>query len=400
MIRGQSIMTTQLLSGVKVLDFTHYIAGPYCTRLMAGLGADVIKVERPSVGDPARHLPPFYRDIPGLERSGAFLWLNLGKRSITLNLKTEPGIELAAQLTTWADVVVENFAPRVLPSLNLDYTHLATANPQLVMTSITNFGQSGPYRDYRAQDIVLFGMGGSMASTTRPEEMPYTLAGAPAQTMAGAAGFTGTLGALFGARQTGVGQHVDVSMFETMASSQTQEFVAAAYRGSDEQPSALSLIYPCQDGHAILVDQQPHQWQKIAHLIGRPDLLDDPRLQTMASRRAHREVLDQILGPWLLDRSKVEVYHLGQQAGIPCGYFASVADIVASPQLQARNFLIEVDHPEVGPLRYPALPFRINDHTPPYSMAPQLGQHNREIFETQLGLTSSRMEQLQRDDVI
>ncbi len=237
-------MTTQLLSGVKVLDFTHYLAGPYCTRLMAGLGADVIKVERPRVGDSARHLPPFYRETPGLERSGTFLWLNLGKRSITLNLKTEPGIELATQLAAWADVVVENFAPRVLPRLDLSYSQLATTNPQIVMTSITNFGQSGPYRDYRAQDIVLFGMGGSMANVTRPEDMPYTLAGAPAQTMAGAAGFTGALGALFGARQTGVGQHVDISIFEAMASSQTQEFVAAAYRGYDDPPSVLSLVYP------------------------------------------------------------------------------------------------------------------------------------------------------------
>ncbi len=393
-------MTTQLLSGVKVLDLTHYIAGPYCTRLLAGLGADVIKVERPRVGDPTRRLPPFYRDLPGLERSGTFLWLNLGKKSITLNLKTALGIELASQLAAWADVVVENFAPRVLPSLALAYAQLATVNPRLVMTSITNFGQSGPYRDYRAQDIVLFGMGGSMASVTRPDEMPFTLAGAPAQTMAGAAGFTATLGALFGTRQTGMGQHVDVSIFEAIASSQTQEFVAAAYLGSAGQPSPLGLIYPCQDGYAILVDQQPHQWQKIAHLIERPDLLDDPRLQTMASRRVHRDVLDHALGPWLLARPKGEVYHLGQQAGIPCGFFASVADVVASPQLQARDFLIEIEHPEVGPLMYPGLPFRIGDHAPSLLAAPQLGQHNREVFETQLGLTPARLEQLHQDGVM
>ncbi len=218
--------------------------------------------------------------------------------------------------------------------------------------------------------------------------------------MAGAAGFTGALGALFGARQTGVGQHVDISIFEAMASSQTQEFVTAAYRGYDDPPSVLSLVYPCQDGYAILVDQQRHQWQRIAHLIGRPDLLDDPRLQTVALRRAHRDVLDQAMGPWLRARPKVEVYHLGQQAGIPCGYFASIVDAVDSPQMQARDFLIELDHPEVGPLMYPGLPFRIGDQTPSFSAAPQLGQHNREIFETQLGLTALRLEQLQQDGVI
>jgi CoA:oxalate CoA-transferase len=365
-----------------------------------GWGADVIKVEPPHVGDPARHLPPFYQDVPGLERSGTFLWLNLGKKSVTLNLKRAPRIELLHRLVAWADVLVENFAPRVLPSLGLAYPQLAALNPRLVLTSISNFGQTGPYRDYRAQDLVLFGMGGSMASLTPPDEMPFTLGGAPAQTMAGAAGFTAILGAVYGARQTGVGQHVDVSIFEAMASSQTQEFVEYAYRGTGGRPGYLGLIYPCRDGYAMLVDQQPHQWQKIAHLIGHSELLDDPRLQTMTARRTHCAVLDAYLGPWLQARTKVEVYHAGQQASIPCAFFASVKDLVESPQLQARGFFTEIEHPEIGPLRYPGLPFRIGAHAATLTAAPWLGQHNGEVFGERFGLEPERLARLRQEGVI
>lgn len=393
-------MMTQLLSGLKVVDLTHYIAGPYCTRFLAAMGADIIKVERPGAGDPARHLPPFYQDIPGPERSGTFLWLNLGKRGVTLNLKHPAGIELLHRLVAWADVVVENFAPRVLPSLGLAYSQLEQINPRLVQTSISNFGQTGPYRDYRAQDIVLFGMGGSMASLTPPDQMPYTLGGTPAQAMAGAAAFTATLGALYGARIHGVGQHVDVSIFETMTSSQTQEFVAYAYRGADGRPGYLGLIYPCQDGYVMLVDQQPHQWQKIAHLIDHPELLDEPRLQTAPQRRAHRQLLDAHLGPWLQTRSKVDIYHAGQQAGIPCAFFATVQDLVTSPQLQAREFFVEATHPEVGTLQYPGLPFHTGTEPLALTAAPLLGQHNEEVFGDYLGLAPTQLERLRQDDVI
>jgi CoA:oxalate CoA-transferase len=393
-------MMGHLLAGLKVLDLTHYIAGPYCTRLLAGLGAEVIKVERPRVGDPARHLPPFSQDRPGLERSGTFLWLNQGKKSVTLHLQSAPGVELMHRLVAWADVCVENFAPRVLPNLGLAYAQLAAINPRLVLTSISNFGQSGPYRDYRAQDLVLFGMGGSMASLTPPDDMPFALGGTPAQIMGGAAGFTATLGAVYGARMSGVGQHVDVSMFEAMASSQTQEFVAYAYRGTGGRPGYLGLIYPCQDGYVMLVDQQPHQWEKMTQLIGHPELVHDPRLHTVPERRAHRPLLDSYLGPWIRTRTKVEVYHAGQQAGIPCAFFATVQDVVDSPQMQARAFLTASEHPEVGTLQYPGVPFRLGDQAVTLSAAPLLGQHNAEVFGAWFGLTPARLERLRRDGVL
>lgn len=368
-------MAFELLSGLNVLDLIHYIAGPYCTRLLAGLGANIIKVERPGEGDPARQLPPFAQDIPGRERSGTFLWLNMGKQSVTLDLKSAAGIETFCQFVEAADVLVENFAPRVMPNLGLAYDHLRAINPRLVMTSISNFGQSGPYRDYRAQDIVLFGMGGSMASRQSPYQEPLTMAGTPAQTMAGTAAFTATLGALHGARQTGRGQHVDVSIFEAMASAQTEELVAYAYLGRDQPSPALGLIYACRDGHAMVVDQQPQQWRKITELIDRPDLASEPRLETMPLRRAHRELLDSHLGPWMKAQHKDDVYHAGQAAGIPSAFIATVADLVASPQIRSRGFIIEADHAEVGRLSYPGLPFHINGAAAQLQAAPRLGEH-------------------------
>ena len=383
-------MAFQLLADTNVLDLTHYIAGPYCTRMLAGLGANVLKVERPGTGDPARHLPPFYDDCPGLERSGTFLWLNMGKKSLTLDLKSPTGLDTLLRLVAWADVLVENFAPRVLPELGVSYERVAALNPRLVMTSISNFGQSGPYRDYHADDIVLFGMGGSMASRFPPDEQPLVLAGSPAQTMAGAAAFTATLGALYGARATGEGQHVDVSILEAMASAQTEEFVAYAYLGTERQSPPLALIYPCQDGYVMVVDQQPHQWAKITQLVGQPELLDDPRFQTMADRRAHRELLDAHLLPWMQARPKAEIYHAGQAAGIPCAFFATVQDVIESPQLQSRRFIIEAEHPEVGRQHYPGVPFHVDGDAAELPAAPLLGQHNDEVLQHVLGGVSGR----------
>ncbi len=368
-------MAFQLLSGLNVLDLTHYIAGPYCTRLLAGLGANVIKVERPGEGDPARQWPPFAEDVPGRERSGVFLWLNMGKQSITLDLKSAAGVEAFRQLVEAADVLVENFAPRVMPSLRLSYAHLRAINPRLVMTSISNFGQSGPYRDHRAEDIVLFGMGGSMASRQSLDQEPLTMAGTPAQTMAGTAGFTATLGALHGARQTGRGQHVDVSIFEAMAAAQTEELVACAYLGRDQPSPVLGLIYPCRDGHVMVVDQQPRQWRKITELIDHPDLASDPNFKTMPLRRANRELLDTYLGTWMQAQRKEDVYHAGQAAGIPSAFIATVADLVASPQIRSRGFIVEADHSEVGRLSYPGLPFHVNGATAKLLAAPRLGEH-------------------------
>src|SRR5579883_3454376 len=212
-------MASQPLEGVRVLDLTRHVAGPLCTKLLADYGADVIKIEQPRRGDPARWIAPFLRDIPHPERSGLFLHLNTNKRGLTLDLKSDTGRAIFFKLLPAADIVVENFSPRVMPSLGLDYAALSRIKPALVMTSISNFGQTGPYRDRKASDLILYAMGHEMWGTGQPDSEPAGMANKLSLHIAGLVSYMATLGAFYGAEFQGVGQHVDVSIMEVLASS-------------------------------------------------------------------------------------------------------------------------------------------------------------------------------------
>ena len=210
-------MVETALADLRVLDLTHHIAGPYCTKLLADYGAEVIKIERPDGGDPARRYGPFPHDEPHPEKSALFLHLNTNKRGITLNLKTSAGRDLFTELVRQVDVVVENFSPRVMRNLGFTYETLERLNPGLVMTSISNFGQTGPYRDYKAQDILIYAMGGAMHQTGVAEREPIKMAGNLMQYHGGTMAATATLVGVWGAQIQGIGQHIDVSLFETHA---------------------------------------------------------------------------------------------------------------------------------------------------------------------------------------
>ena len=209
-------MSPSALAGVKVLDLTHYIAGPYCTRILAGFGADVVKIERPGLGDGARRVGPFLDDEPGPERSGLFLYLNGGKRGVTLNLKSKRGAEIFREMVSEADVVVESFSPGVMERLNLDYASLKKISPKIVLTSISNFGQTGPYRDYKISHAGAWGMSGARYTNGRIGERPVQLARWMTHYVTGLYGTIGTATALFHRAATGLlGQHVDISMMDS-----------------------------------------------------------------------------------------------------------------------------------------------------------------------------------------
>ena len=212
-------MNEQALSDIKVIDFTQYVSGPYCTKLLADYGADVVKIERPKVGDGARRYGPFPDDLPNIEKSGLFLHLNTNKRGLTLDLSTAEAREIVERLVIDADVVVESFRPGTMDRFGLGYDALKTINSRLVFTSISNFGQTGPYRDYKSSDIITYGMGGEMYSTGLSDREPVKLGVNVTLYHAGASAATGTMGAIFGAFGSGVGQHVDVSIMETQISS-------------------------------------------------------------------------------------------------------------------------------------------------------------------------------------
>jgi crotonobetainyl-CoA:carnitine CoA-transferase CaiB-like acyl-CoA transferase len=405
-------MVETALADITVLDLTHYIAGPYCTKLLADFGAEVIKVERPDGGDPARRYGPFPYDEPHPEKSALFLHLNTNKRGVTLNLQTAAGRDLFMVLVQQADVLVENYSPRVMPSLGLAYETLERLNPRLVMTSISNFGQTGPYRDYKAQDILIYAMGGPMHQTGVPERQPLKMAGNLMQYQAGAMAATATMMGIFAAETQGIGQHIDISLFETQAGTvdrRTTYLMAYAYAGEQarrQHSGALGIfprgIYPCLDGY-IYIHSSNEWWSRLVQMLERPDLLTDPRFATPAARLSteFQAEFDAIFYPWLLERTKQEIMERAQAARVLATAVNTPEDVLQDKHFQARDFFVEVTHPDAGGVIQPGAPFRMSQT--PWRMrypAPRLGQHNEGIYGGLLGLSKEELVVLREQGVI
>jgi crotonobetainyl-CoA:carnitine CoA-transferase CaiB-like acyl-CoA transferase len=379
---------------------------------LADYGAEVIKIERPDGGDAARRYGPFPHDEPHPEKSALFLHLNTNKRGITLALKTSAGKDLFLDLVRQVDVVVENFSPRVMPSLGLDYGTLEPLNPRLVMTSISNFGQTGPYRDYKAQDILIYGMGGAMHQTGVAERAPIKMAGNLMQYHSGTMAATATLVGVYGAQVQGIGQHIDVSLFETHAGTVDRRstfLMAYAHageamhrQGSGPQGMLPHGIYPCQDGY-ICIHVTSEWWPRLAQMLERPDLLTNPKFATPAARMhvEHQGEFDAFFYPWLLERTKQDIMERAQAARVLATAVNTPEDVLNDRHFQAREFFVEVAHPEAGGVTQPGPPFRMTET--PWRIrrcAPQLGQHNEEIYGGMLGLSSEELVVLREQGVI
>ena len=397
------------LSGIRVLDLTHYIAGPYCTKLLADYGAEVIKIEKPQTGDGARFLPPFFANRPGTERSGLFCFLNTNKQGITLNLKHERGREVVLQLARHADVLVENFHPGVMERLGLSPTELEKANPRLVTVSVTNFGSSGPYRDYQMTDGVAYALGVwtyPMGAVDRPPVQP---GGAFGQYMAGLYAGIGALQAVRHRNETGVSQSVEVSIQEALVASTLYDFVAFSYAGflrkrSGRQfhlgyPNLVTL--PCADGYVGFHAGLPQHIHLLLELAERPDLAAEPRFNALAGIGAHAQELHDVLEPWLKTRKKWDVFHLAQKRGIPTSPIPTPNEVVNWPHLNERQAFIEVEHPEGGTVKIPGPPFREQGHLP-WSLrrAPLLGEHTEEILCRKLGYSKAEVERMREEGIV
>jgi crotonobetainyl-CoA:carnitine CoA-transferase CaiB-like acyl-CoA transferase len=394
------------LQELKVLDLTHHVAGPYATRLMAGQGAEVIKVERVDGGDPSRRIGPFSGGAPHREKSALFLYLNTGKKSVTLDLKSSTGRSMVRDLVRWADVVVENFHPRVLPSLELDYDRLSGINPGLVMTSISNFGQTGPYRDYRAREINLYAFGGLQHITGEPDGEPLQMAARLAQYGAGQNAFVGTLAALWHRDSAGEGQRVDVAISEYLATILENALSMFSYTGSSFGRTgnrgygrAAWGPYPCKDGYVGVIAGPDHNWPAMAELMGVPELAH-PRFGDRNGRAAHADELDALMQPWLSRHGKREIFERAQALGLAFAYVATPEDILEWEHLQQRGFFTEVHHPEAGTFRYPTSPFQTDAMVWDLSPAPILGQHNRDVYCDLLGYTADDLVRLRQTAVI
>jgi crotonobetainyl-CoA:carnitine CoA-transferase CaiB-like acyl-CoA transferase len=392
------------LSGLKVVDLTRILAGPYCSMALADAGADVVKVEEPAKGDDTRGWgPPF---VDG--QSTYFLSVNRGKRSLTLNLKHEEGRRILRRLVDEADVLVENFRPGTLDRLGFSWEAVHARNPRLVYASVSGYGPDGPWGGKPGYDAIAQGEGGLMSITGLPDGPPTRVGASVADVLAGMTAFQGILLALVRRQQTGEGGHVDVSLLESLLA--PLSYHASGYLLAGQVPARLGNRHPslapyetfeAADGHVIVGVGNDSLWRAFCAAIDRADLAAEPAFGTNALRVRNYEALRARIAPILRERPVAEWLTRLDEAGIPCGRVRTVAEALDSDQVRARGLLLDVDHPTLGPGRYLGSPIHLTgagrgSRRPP----PLLGQHTQEVLAERLGLSANEVEDLRRQGVV
>ena len=403
-------MTETALAGVKVLEYAQFVAGPYCTKLVADMGAEVIKIEPPNGGDEARRREPFLKDVPHPERSGLFFYLNTNKLGITLNLNTSTGREIFKELVKETDVLVEDNPPKVMKELGLDYESLKDINPRLIMVSITPFGQTGPYRDYKAYHLNTYHGSGlaKILADILPDEVkqPLKAAGYLGDYDSGLSAAVALMGAVYYRLFTGMGQHIDISKQESLITLERVEIGMYGNEGFSMMSTVamqnmLGGLRHCKDGHVMLVIPMEHQWRALIELMGNPDWAQDERYQDEFSRAQHAQVLNSYIDEWMSKYTKDEIFHRAQALSCPIGAVYTAEDLLASEQLKAREFFVEVEHPEMGKVKCPAAPYRFSKT--PWRVArptPLLGEHNEEVYCNRLGYPKEELARMRGAGII
>lgn len=399
------------LEGVKVLEYCQMVAGPYCTKLLADLGAEVIKIEKPGWGDDARKRPPFLEDIPDPERSGLFLYLNTNKLGITLNVETHTGRNIFKELVKRADILVEDNPPGVMKEKGLDYEALKELNDRLIMISITPFGQTGPYRNYKAYPLNVFHAGGEGYLTPSGAEnvgRPPLKAGSYLEEYdSGLNAAIAAMGALYWRTRSHSGQYIDISKQESLISLNRMDVIVRYANERKlltraQQGVPYGGILPCKDNdYTVFVTWEERQWKRLVAMMGNPQWAADEKFKDHAARFQNGELLNALLTEWLVNYSKEELYHLGQASGVPFGMVNTPEDLVNSEHLRARGFFVEIEHPKAGKLTYPSAPYRFS--LTPWKVtrpAPLLGEHNEEIYCRRLGFDKKELVKLREAGVI
>lgn len=383
------------LAGLRVLDLSRVLAGPYCAMVLADLGAEVVKIEVPGTGDDSRAFGPFV----GTE-SAYFMSLNRNKKSMTLNLKDEDAKEIFLDLVKQADVLVENYRPGTMEKLNLGYDILSQINPGLIYAGISGFGNTGPYRLKAAYDVVVQGMGGIMSITGFPEGMPTRVGASIGDITAALFGVIGILSALNKRHETGKGQMVDVSMLDCQVA--ILENALARYEVTGQVPGRLGNRHPsitpfsavpASDGHMIVAIGNDNLWQQFCKLVDRPDLGEDNRYLKNKSRTDNWASLEPELIEIFERRTISEWIATLEATGIPCGPINTIDKVLQDPQIIARNMIEESVHPVAGKLRMAGSPVKMSD-APDYVVrqpAPMLGQHTDALLKQLLHLSETEI---------
>jgi crotonobetainyl-CoA:carnitine CoA-transferase CaiB-like acyl-CoA transferase len=393
------------LTGLSVLELGRMVAAPFCGKLLADLGADVVKVEQPRLGDPSRHRGPFPDDTPHPERSGLFLYLNTTKRGITLSLEKEAGRQILRELLAQVDVLIEDLAPGELERLGLGNSALSELNPRLIVTSITPFGQSGPYRDYRSYHLNLYHGSGHSSFFYVPEgqedRAPPKGGGYLGEYDGGLTAAVGTMAAVLSRRSTGSGQHIDVSKQDAMMCLERVD-IGRMTNETGLQPwrRMTGGLMRAKDGYFIVTPIQNHQWKGFVRAMGDPEWSRAEWCQNEIGRMEHRDEIQPRVEEWALGVTRDEIYHRAQAEGTPVGPVRTVSEVMASAQAQARTFFTEIEHAEAGTQMYPSAPYQFSETPWAGKPAPLLGEHNDEIYRERLGYTEEDLERLVHEGVI
>jgi crotonobetainyl-CoA:carnitine CoA-transferase CaiB-like acyl-CoA transferase len=392
------------LEGVRVLDFTQYLSGPHCTGVLAELGAEVVKVERPGKGEPERAAVP----LTPRRESYQFLSYNRGKKSITLNLKSPRGVEIARRLAAKADVLVENFAPGVMDRLALGYAELSKANPRLVYASISGFGHTGHRRDDVAYDVVGQAMGGLMSVTGYPGGEPLKAGISLADYMAGYNAVIAILAALHYRTVSGDGQAIDISMQDGIwamvfpdRANYFDDHVVPRRLGNRLSSSAPFGAYHARDGHVVICTITDPQWQKVLQAIGREDLVGDARFATREDRARNMDDVDALVQAWCGERTVEEAMAALRAVQVPCSPVPTFDQVANDPHLRSREMIVEVDQPVSGTVKLVGSVYKMS-RTPGdrKKRIPAVGEHNEEIYGGLLGIDAQEMERLRQESVI
>jgi len=392
------------LKGLRVLDLSRVLAGPFCSMTLSDMGAEIIKVEIPGRGDDTREFPPY---ING--ESSYFMSLNRGKKSITLNLKEEEAREIFYKIAEKSDVVLENFRPGVTKRLGVDYETIKRLNPRIIYCSISSFGQTGPYNQWPGYDLIIQGMGGLMGLTGEPNGPPVRVGVAVTDLCAGMYATIGILGALRTREASGKGQYIDVGMLDGSVSWMT--YAAGNYFATGTNPPRMGSAHPsiapyqsfkAGDGKYVLIAcGNDRLWAMLTDAMGLEDLKDDPRFTTNELRVKHLEELVSLMEERFNEKSRDEWLEILRKIGFPCGPVYTMDEIFSDPQVLSRDMLVEVKHPKAGKIKQIGTVIKYSEtpcelQTPP----PILGQHTQEILKEIVGYNDEKIKGLKETRAI
>lgn len=395
------------LEGIRVVDYSHFLAGPYVGRCLAALGAEVIKVERPGSGDPGRQHATVLDD----RTSGYFLQLNMGKRGVSVNMKDPRGKAFMERLCDSADVFVENYRPGALDKLGLGYEALSARNPGLVYCSISAYGHTGPDAHRAGFGLIAEAKSGIMQMVGTPGERPPLLRISLGDMYTGIHAVAAINAALFGRVKSGRGQHIDIALYDTLVS--MHEYAVQCYTLADVLPeqtghdmpgSTLYGVFRATDGDLVIAAQVDDAWKRFAALVetngGPRGFGADARFHNSVGRNTNRLEILAVVEPWVAARTVAQILELLDDIDVPCAKVQRIDEVIADPQIQARGMIVEQEHPRYGTLRLPDLPFRFSAcDTTIREVAPDLGQHNAEVAQS-LGFSAAEIDAMQTDGVL